>query len=164
MIENKTYHVPPKSGLAKRLPERAYTTALENCLGVVLYSAETGVVGLAHVYDTVGPARYSADNVVESLLEDMLAVDANVNIRTLRAHLIGEQELSLAFSGNRTLRVTAALRKREIRIVTQIVGGHLWKNIYVHDGPARMLFQGYLEDSVQRYGEFHAEQEEWLKL
>ncbi len=156
------YIVPPKFGRAVRLPDRVGTTDIQHCLVPILYSPQTSIVALAHVYDLSGSDRYSGDRVIDSLLEDMTRIDSGVLSFPLRAHLVGELDESLAKPENRTNRVSSALKQRGIPIVNRIVGGLSRKNVYIHDGPPRLFVQEYLEDCVQRYGEFHAEREHWL--
>lgn len=158
------YIVPPKYGKAVRLPDRVGTTDIQHCLVPIIYSPQTSIVALAHVYDITGSGRYSGDKVIESLLEDMATIDPTVLSFPFRAHLVGELDASLAKPENRTSRVSSALERRGIPVSNRIIGGTMRKNVYIHDGPPRLFVQEYLEDCVQRYGEFHAEQEQWLDL
>lgn len=163
MIQTKAIKVHPKQGIALRLPERPYTDNLQYCLASILYSPETKIVAMAHVYDTFGPARYSADKVIDSLIEDMVAQDQRVSVSSLRASLVGELTDSLAMPTSRTSKVTAALRKRKIHLIHKVLGGQFWKRVSVMEHP-EILVEEYLEDCVRRYGEFQAEKEHHLIL
>lgn len=155
--------VHPKQGIALRLPQRSYTDDLQYCLAPILYSPETRIVAMAHVYDTFGPARYSADKVIDSLIEDMIAKDSSVKPASLRAYLVGELNASIAMPTSRTSKVTASLRERKIPIMHKVLGGRFWKRVSILEQP-EMLVEEYLEDCVQRYGEFQAEKEHLLVL
>ena len=155
--------INPKQGIALRLPERPSTDDLHYCLAPILYSSETRIVAMAHVYDLSGPARYSAENVIDSLIEDMMAKDNSVKPASLRAHLVGELTDSLALPESRTKKVVAALRSRKIPIIHKVIGGQYWKRVSILEHP-EMFVEEYLEDCVRRYGEFHAEKDHLLRL
>lgn len=163
MMNTPAVLVRPKQGIALRLPQRPYTDGLHHCLAPLLYSPETRIVALAHVYDPAGPARYSADQVIDSLIEDMMAKDSGVKPTSLRAYLVGELRESIARPGSRTSKVTASLRERRIPIMHKVLGGQFWKKVCVLEHP-EILVEEYLENCVQRYGEFHAEREYRLVL
>ena len=162
-MNTSAQYVPPKQGIALRLPQRSYTNDLQHCLAPILYSSETGIVAMAHVYDTFGPARYSADNVIDSLIEDMIAQDLRVSPSSIRASLVGEQTVSVGMPTSRTSKVTTALQKYKIPIIHKVLGGQFWKKVCVLESP-EIVVEEYLQDSVRRYGEFHAEKEHWLRL
>lgn len=155
--------VHPKQGIALRLPERPYTDNLQYCLAPILYSPETRIVAMARVYDTFGPSQYSAEKVIDSLIEDMIALDSHVSSSSLRASLVGELAESLAMPTSRTSKVIASLRQRRIPIMHKVLGGKFWKRVSILESP-EMLVEEYLEDCVQRYGEFYAEKENRLVL
>ena len=155
--------VQPKQGIALRLPQRPYTDGLHHCLAPILYSPETRIVAMAHVYDPAGPARYSAERVIDSLIEDMIAKDSSVKIASLRAYLVGELSDSLAMSTSRTSKVKAALRERKIPIMHKVLGGQFWKRVAVLESE-EIFVEEYLEDYVRRYGEFQAMREYRLRL
>lgn len=163
MVETKAIKVHPKQGLALQLPQRLYTDDLQYCLAPILYSPDTGIVAMAHVYDTFGPARYSADKVIDNLIEDMVAKDNSVKLDSLRACLVGELTDSLAMPDSRTKKVRAALQERKIPLRHKVLGGQFWKRVCVLEHP-EILVEEYLEDCVRRYGEFHAEKRHLLVL
>ena len=155
--------VQPKQGIALRLPQRPYTDGLHHCLAPILYSPETRIVAMAHVYDPAGPARYSAERVIDSLIEDMIAKDPKVSSLPLRASLVGELSISLRMPISRTLKVISGLQKYRIPIRHKVLGGQFWKRVCVLES-AEIFVEEYLEDCVRRYGEFHAEKEHHLIL
>lgn len=161
--ETKPIKVHPKQGIALRLPQRPYTVDLQYCLAPLLYSPETRMVALAHVYDVAGPARYSADHVIDSLIEDIVAQESSVKPASLRASIVGELADSLVLPNNRTSKVFKALKENKIPIIHKVLGGQFWKRVSILES-AEMLVEEYLEDYLQRYGEFHAERKYWLKL
>ena len=163
MMNTPALLVPPKQGIALRLPQRSYTTDLHYCLAPILYSPDTGIVAMAHVYDTFGPARYSAENVIDSLIEDMVVKDSSIKPASVRASLVGELTLSLGMPTSRTSKVLIGLQKYRIPIIHQVLGGQFWKTVSILERP-EMLVEEYLEDCVRRYGEFHAEKEYRLAL
>lgn len=163
MIETKAIKVHPKEGIALRLPQRPYTVDLKYCLATILYSPETRIISMAHVYEISGPARYSADNAVESLIEEIIAEESSVKPSSLRAHLVGELTASLVLPNNRTSKVIAALRERKIPIRHKVLGGQFWKRVSILE-TSEMLVEEYLEDCVQSYGKFQAEREYRLVL
>lgn len=162
-ISKPAIYVPPKQGIASRLPERLYTDDLHYCLAPVLYSPDTGIIAMAHIYDTFGPARYSADKVIDSLIEDMITLDNSIKPASLKAYLVGELTDSLAMPESRTKKVLAALQEKRIPVVHKVLGGQFWKGVSILERP-EMLVEEYLEDCIRRYGEFHAEKEHWLRL
>jgi len=162
-MNTSAIYVPPQQGIALRLPQRPYTNDLQHCLAPILYSPETKIVAMAHVYDTFGPARYSADNVIDSLIEDMITQDNSIKPSSLRASLVGEQTISVEMPTSRTSKVTAALQKYKIPIIHKVLGGYFWKKVCVMERP-EILVEEYLQDCVRRYGEFQAQKEHWLRL
>jgi chemotaxis protein CheD len=137
-------------------PPNRLESVLGSCIGLVLYDAEVGIAGMAHILlpDSAGrqtgnlPGKY-ADHAVPCLIDGLVRHGASRG--RLKAKYAGGARMfskSLDYQnhdvgGNNSEAVRMALREADIAVVSRDVGGAAGRKVIFHLDTMRLHIEDF---------------------
>lgn len=126
-------------------PDKIITVGLGSCIGIALYDQKKKIGGLAHImlpdsnqFNNITNKKKFADLAIPILIESM--VEKGANIRNIKAKIAGgaamfnftDKSMNMDIGKRNSLAVKDTLKKLNIPIVNEDVGGNKGRTMILH--------------------------------
>ncbi|MFA6088260.1 MAG: hypothetical protein WC755_00220 [Candidatus Woesearchaeota archaeon] len=129
-----TYNILQNNFKTFGVSDIAISEDFENCLGLILYDVNRNTLSLGHIYQ-YNKLDFNAESALDIMIRDMTQ-NQNCNEKNMKAYLIGELE-----NHEKSAHIINELRKKNIQICKEVLGGEYLKDIKVYNGKIEIIFK-----------------------